>query len=707
MIGGLFEASNDPTFSTGIAMLYKITTQPSDGLITQPVTGTYRYVRYVSPAGSYGNIAEMQVFGPGTTTIAVPAAPGKPTLSSSTSTTATIAWTASPSVGVTGYIVLRNGVQIGTTDSATFTYSDLGLSPSTAYTYTIEAATGTVDSVPSGPLVVTTPVAPPLPPGTPTLVSSTTTTATIAWTASTSTGITGYIILRNGVQVGTTNSTTLTFPDTGLSASTNYTYTVEAVANAQDSAPSASLVVTTATPAPTAPGTPTLVSDTSSTATIAWTASTSTGITGYIIFRNGVQVGTTNSTTLTFPDTGLSASTKYTYTVEAVASALDSVPSASLVITTPAAPIAPTAPGTPTLVSVTSTTATITWTASPSTGIIAYAILRNGVQVGTTTSTTFTFSDYPLNPSTTYSYTIEAVAGPLTSVPSGALSVKTAASTATKLTGTIIGTPGSYDGKSTDAASAVFDGNLNTFFDAPTAGTTASPNWVGLDLGASYNITSISYAPRNGGYESRMVGGIFQVSNSPTFATGVVNLYTITTTPADGLTTIPVTANGYRYIRYLAPNGSYGNVAELQFFGTPTIVSKQLTGTSSANTTASYDGKTTDNYTAAFDGNTSTSFDAPTANGNYLQLDLGAAHTITQIAYAPRVGYESRMVGGYFEASNDPTFSTGVTVLYTITQTPPDGLTTQAITAAGTFRYVRYVAPAGSYGNIAEMQVFG
>ena len=138
----------------------------------------------------------------------------------------------------------------------------------------------------------------------------------------------------------------------------------------------------------------------------------------------------------------------------------------------------------------------------------------------------------------------------------------------------------------------------------------------------------------------------------------------------------------------------------------------KLTGTASANTTASYNNDPNQTFAAAFDGNTNTFFDAPTASGNYLQLDFGSAKTITSLSYAPRVGsggnaFESRMVGGIFEASNDPTFASGVTTLYTITSTPPDGLTTVSITNGSGFRYVRYVAPSGSYGNIAEFNVFG
>jgi hypothetical protein len=49
-----------------------------------------------------------------------------------------LAWTASTdAVGVTGYKIFRNGVQIGTSASAN--YSDTGLSATTAYAYTVSA----------------------------------------------------------------------------------------------------------------------------------------------------------------------------------------------------------------------------------------------------------------------------------------------------------------------------------------------------------------------------------------------------------------------------------------------------------------------------------------------------------------------------------------------------------------------------------------
>jgi chitodextrinase len=55
---------------------------------------------------------------------------------------------------------------------------------------------------------------------------------------------------------------------------------------------------------------------TASSASLSWSPSTdNVGVSGYRVYRNGVQVGTASGTN--FTDTGLSASTRYTYTVAA------------------------------------------------------------------------------------------------------------------------------------------------------------------------------------------------------------------------------------------------------------------------------------------------------------------------------------------------------------------------------------------------------
>ncbi|MEU9094965.1 glycoside hydrolase family 6 protein [Streptomyces sp. NPDC087901] len=70
------------------------------------------------------------------------------------------------------------------------------------------------------------------------------------------------------------------------------------------------------TQAPTAPTGVTATAKTSSSVSLSWTASTdNTGVTGYNVYRGGVQVGT--STTTSYTDSGLTASTAYSYTVKA------------------------------------------------------------------------------------------------------------------------------------------------------------------------------------------------------------------------------------------------------------------------------------------------------------------------------------------------------------------------------------------------------
>ena len=138
---------------------------------------------------------------------------------------------------------------------------------------------------------------------------------------------------------------------------------------------------------------------------------------------------------------------------------------------------------------------------------------------------------------------------------------KAPAVTHTKLTGTVIGTAGSYNNSGNTIAKAV-DGSTSTFFD----GQAATGDWVGLDLGSVKSVSQIAYAPRSG-YASRMTGGMIQISTTADFSSGVTTIYTITGTPGSSLTTVtlssPVTA---RYIRYLSPASSHGDISEFQVF---------------------------------------------------------------------------------------------------------------------------------------------
>ncbi|MED7926197.1 glycosyl hydrolase family 18 protein [Nonomuraea sp. LP-02] len=144
----------------------------------------------------------------------------------------------------------------------------------------------------------------------------------LAWNASTdNVAVTGYEVYRGSTLVTTVTGTTYT--DTGLTASTAYTYTVRARdAAGNRSAASAAVTATTSngggtdTTAPSVPGNLRSTGVTSSSVSLAWNASTdNVAVTGYEVYRGSTLVATVTETAYT--DTGLAASTAYTYTVRA------------------------------------------------------------------------------------------------------------------------------------------------------------------------------------------------------------------------------------------------------------------------------------------------------------------------------------------------------------------------------------------------------
>lgn len=147
----------------------------------------------------------------------------------------------------------------------------------------------------------------------------------LSWTASTGPACGGaitYKVTRNGTQIaGGLAATTL--KDTGLSASTTYTYTVTAVNSAGSSTAASTSGTTLACSAPTTPTNFAATAVSSSEIDLSWTASTGPSCGGavtYNVTRNSTQIATGQSGT-TLKDTGLAASTTYNYTVTAVNSA--------------------------------------------------------------------------------------------------------------------------------------------------------------------------------------------------------------------------------------------------------------------------------------------------------------------------------------------------------------------------------------------------
>jgi hypothetical protein len=110
-------------------------------------------------------------------------------------------------------------------------------------------------------------------------------------------------------------------------------------------------------------------------------------------------------------------------------------------------------------------------------------------------------------------------------------------------------------------------------------------------------------------------------------------------------------------------------------------------------------------FCRATDGEINTFYSYLQPDGAYTGLDLGTAKVIAKIRYYPRSTLASRMNGGKFQGSNTSSTS-GFADLYTISGTPSEQWTTVTITNSTAYRWVRYLAPNGSYGNIAEMEFY-
>lgn len=141
----------------------------------------------------------------------------------------------------------------------------------------------------------------------------------LSWNASTDaeSGVSRYNVYRDDDYVG--YSANLQFRDNNLTPGTTYTYEVTAVNGAgTESARSASAQATTPSDdePPTQPEDLSALAVSSSQIDLTWTASTdNSGVTGYHIYRDGQEIGT--STETTYSDTGLLPATTYSYMVSA------------------------------------------------------------------------------------------------------------------------------------------------------------------------------------------------------------------------------------------------------------------------------------------------------------------------------------------------------------------------------------------------------
>jgi chitodextrinase len=336
--------------------------------------------------------------------------PSPPTNLTATATSATsvgLTWTAATdNQGVTNYLVYRDGTQVGTSTSTT--YSDTNLTQLTPYTYTVYATDGAGNvGVASDPATATTPDGtPPTAPATFTATLGSPGQVNLTWSAATdNVGVTGYQLSRGGAVIN--QPTGLTFTDSGLADGTSYTYAIAAVDAAGNVGPATLVTISTPdiTP-PTAPASFTATVAPPNQVNLAWSAATdNVGVTGYILSRGGVQLK--QLTGLTYTDTGLVLGTSYTYSIDAVDAAGNVSPAKTVTIAlTDVTP--PTAPATFTAAVASLSQVNLTWTAATdNVAVTGYVLSRGGVLLKQLTA--LTYSDSGLAPGTSYTYSIAAV----------------------------------------------------------------------------------------------------------------------------------------------------------------------------------------------------------------------------------------------------------------------------------------------------------
>ena len=256
-----------------------------------------------------------------TSDASAPSAPGTPTFSSVTMTSATVNWTAaSDNVDVTGYQYQINSGSWQTLGNV-LTTNLTGLSAVTTYTVNVRARDGAGNWGPASSASFTTPdtAAPTIPTGL-TASAPNSNRVNLSWSAaSDNIGVSGYRIYRNGGFIDT--SSTTSYADTTVAGTTTYSYRVTAYdAAGNESGLSAAAGVTT--PDTIAPSNPSGLSASAGSPTqinLSWSGSTDTGgsgLAGYKVYRNGSYALTVSSTS--HSDTGLSDGATYSYYVVAV-----------------------------------------------------------------------------------------------------------------------------------------------------------------------------------------------------------------------------------------------------------------------------------------------------------------------------------------------------------------------------------------------------
>jgi hypothetical protein len=139
-------------------------------------------------------------------------------------------------------------------------------------------------------------------------------------------------------------------------------------------------------------------------------------------------------------------------------------------------------------------------------------------------------------------------------------------------------------------------------------------------VGSSATVANRARLFPRAGFSARLVGGKLQGSNENA-TSGFVDLAIISKKPPEGRWLEITFSNKtpYRYLRFFAPQESWANIAELEFYNGKT----KITGTPYG-TFGSRDNKG-NTFDRAFDSDTTTFFDAAAPSSQYLGIEVATA----------------------------------------------------------------------------------
>ena len=248
-------------------------------------------------------------------------------------------------------------------------------------------------------------------------------------------------------------------------------------------------------------------------------------------------------------------------------------------------------------------------------------------------------------------------------------------------------TASSLESTAYPAADAV-DGSTSTRWSSAFS----DPQWLEVDLGQTTSICQVALD-----WEAAYATA-FQIQTSNDGSTWTT-IYS-TTTGTGGDQTLNVSGSG-RYVRMYgtARATQYGySLWEFQVFASGTANALLSQGDP---TTASSVESTAFPATNATDGNVGTRWSSAFSDPQWLEVDLGATHTVNQVVLDWEAAYATAF---QIQTSNDG--STWTTIYSTTTGTGGD----QTLSVSGSGRYVRMygTARATQYGySLWEFQVYG